>query len=173
MIVDQANRVSVNYHPLPSGRYVLARTREGRAEYSGRGGRQVYTHILIVEAEKLHQVRYKLFAVYRDALALGHFRYRSVPQPELKPVALSTIYSPRKHDWAALTRELGLHTLEAALTQLAAGQPVVFPYAGDRAALAESLIDRLPPETLLKLSFATSLHPSAVRPYQLNLVAPG
>src|SRR5438132_13961479 len=91
MIVDAANRASVNFHPLPSGRYALARTIEGTAEYSGRGGKQLYTHAVIIDAAKLQQVGYRPFAIYRDALALGHYRYQNAPQPVLKPVALSTI----------------------------------------------------------------------------------
>jgi hypothetical protein len=31
LLVDPANRTSVNYHSLPGGRYALSRTCEGRA----------------------------------------------------------------------------------------------------------------------------------------------
>ena len=58
------------------------------------------------------------------------------------------------------------------MCQLDAGQSVVFPYGGDRAALAEFLVGRLPIDSIMRTSFATSLHPSVVRPYRLNLVAP-
>src|SRR5262249_51743839 len=40
LIVDDANRTSLQLHPLPSGRLALSRTCQGPAEYSGRGGRQ-------------------------------------------------------------------------------------------------------------------------------------
>src|SRR5262249_47040117 len=70
LIVDAANRTSVNFHPMPGGRYALSRTCEGPPEYSGRGGRQLYTHALILEKAKLQQACYQPFALYRDALAL-------------------------------------------------------------------------------------------------------
>jgi hypothetical protein len=173
MIADLANKASVNFHPMPSGRFALARTREGGAEYSGRGGRQLYTHAVIFEVAKLKEVGYQPFAIYRDALALGHFHYRANPPSILKPLPLSSVYPPQMCNPSWLIRELGQHELESVLGQLDAGHGVVLPFAGDRAALAEALIDRLSPQTVLNLSFATSLHPSAVRPYQLTLVAPG
>lgn len=172
LIIDPANRVSVNFHPLPSGRYALARTREGRAEYSGRGGKQLYTHALVVDAAALRQAGYRPFAVYRDALALGHFHYRPNPDPVLRPVPLSALYPRREGDpTAMLARTLGLPAIESIVSQLDAGQPVVVPYPGDRLALAEFLVDRLPADAVMRLSFATNLHPSSVRPYRLSLVA--
>jgi hypothetical protein len=173
LIVDPANRVSVNFHPLPSGRYALSRTREGRAEYSGRGGKQLYTHALVVDAAGLRQAGYRPFAVYRDALALGHFHYRADPDHVLRPATLSTLYPRREGEsTAALARELGLPAIETIVSQLEAGQPVVFAYPGDRLALAEFLIGRLAADTVMRMSFATNLHTSSVRPYRLNLVAP-
>src|SRR5437762_2904365 len=98
LIVDGANRVSVNVFPLPSGRYAVGRTREGGAEYSGRGGRQLFTRAVIVDAAKIRQAGYRPFDVYRDALALGHLAYVLNPEPVLKRVELSSIYTPRDDD---------------------------------------------------------------------------
>ncbi len=175
LIVDGSNHVSVNFHPLPSGRMALTRTREGRAESSGRGGKQLYTHALILDAAILRQAGFQPLAVYRDALSLGYFHYQANPDPVLRPVTLSSLY-PR-HDGDAATaasfsRELGIPTIESLLSQLDAGQAIVQAYAGDRIALAEFLVGRLPADTVMRMSFATSLHPSSVRPYRLTLVAP-
>ncbi len=174
LIADPANPVSLNFFPLPSGRYALARTREGRAEYSGRGGRQLYTHALILDAAFLGRAGYQPVALYRDALALGHFHYRADPDPVLHPVELSSLYPRRKADGAAgFTRDLGLSGIDTLVAQLDAGRPVVLPYPGDRLALAEFLLGRLPADAVMRTSFATNLHPSSVRPYRLNLVAAG
>jgi hypothetical protein len=174
LIVDGANRSSVNFFPLPSGRYAVARTREGGAEYSGRGGRLLFTRAVVVNASRLERAGYQPFAVYRDALALGHLAYDPSPPPALKPVELSSVYVPRDGEpFAGVLRELGIATIESVVAQLEAGRGVVLPYAGDRAALAELLLGRLAPELALATSFATSLHPSSVRPFRLNLVATG
>jgi hypothetical protein len=172
LVVDGDNCASANFFPLPSGRYAIARTREGGSEYSGRGGRQLFTRAVIVDAAKLRSANYQPFAIYRDALALGHLAYMLNPEPTLRKVELSQVYTPREDDaFAPVIRELGMPVLEAIIAQLDAGRPVVECYTGDRTFLAEFLLARLSPETALVTSFATSLHPSSVRPFRLNLVA--
>ncbi len=71
LLIDDSNRVSVNFHPLPEGRFALTRTCEGLPEYSGRGGRQLYTHALIFTAAQLERASYQSMPLYRDALAAG------------------------------------------------------------------------------------------------------
>ena len=173
LIADGLNRSSVNYFSMPTGRYVVARTLEGRTEYSGRGGRQLYTRGVIVEAEQIRRAGYQPMAVYRDALALGHLAFDPSPPSALKPVELSGLHPPRGDDlFAGIAREIGPAEIEALLTQLEAGHSVVLPCKGIRALVAEFLFTRLSPKTALATSFATSLHPSTVRPFRLNLIAP-
>lgn len=175
LIADGANRVSVNFFRLPTGRFAVARTREGRAEYSGRGAREVFTRAVIVDAARLRRAGYQPFAVYRDALALGHLAYDPNPESVLDPASLSSLYPALRPEdaFGGLGRELGDAVLASVLAQLESGRQVVLPYAGDRAALAEFLVARLSPEAALSISFATSLHPSTVRPFTLNLVGAG
>jgi hypothetical protein len=171
LIVDAMNPTSVNFHPLPGGRLAISRTCHGRAEYSGRGARQVYTHSIVFDAARLKRAGYRPFSIYRDALALGYLHYQPDPDPVLKPIALSQVYPrPDETSWSHLAREIGRQHFEALVLQIDAGQNVVLPYDGDRAALAEALVSRLSAESLVKVSFATSLHPSSVRPFRLTLV---
>ena len=172
LIVDAVNRSSVNFHPLSGGRYALSRTCEGPPEYSGRGGRQLYTHALILDQEKLRQAGHQPFALYWDALALGILRHRAEPDPVLKPVKLPTVYSQGGvPGWQARAREIGLPPLEPLRDKLASGQAITVPYLGNRIVLAEYLLGILPGELLSLVSFTTSLQPSAVRPYRLSLVS--
>lgn len=172
LIVDPANRVSVNFHPMPNRRFALSRTCEGPPEYSGRGGRQLYTHALILDSTTLRQAGYQPFAIYRDALALGYFHYRGTPQPILPTVELSVTYPhPDESTWADRAQSLGLTNADSVRRKLSSGEDVRLAYSGDRMALAECLIGPLKSEVRSEVSFATSLHPSAVRPYRLVLVA--
>lgn len=172
LIVDEANRVSVNFHPMPSRRYALSRTCEGPPEYSGRGGRQLYTHTLIFEASKLKQANHQPFAIYRDALALGYFHYRGETNSILPTVELSTNYIPiDESSWTDRALALGFAHAETVRHKLSSGEDVRIDYSGDRTALAECLIGLLKDEVRSEISFATSLYPSAVRPYRLVLVA--
>ena len=173
LTVDAVNTVSVNFHPLPGGRFALSRTCQGRPEYSGRGGRQVYTHALVLDLDALRASGFSPFRIYRDALALGYPYYRPEPDATLPRVPLSGMSNGRAAvGRVANARALGLPVFDAVLSQLNAGQNVVLPYGGDRAALAESLIDQVEPDALLDTSFATSLTPSNVRPFRLHIVAP-
>jgi hypothetical protein len=171
LIVDDANQSSVSFHRLPSGRFALARTCEGLPEYSGRGGRQLYTHTLIVDDQMLKRGENQPFAVYRDALALGYYCYRPNPEATLSPVPLSALHRPKDTDfWTEHARSLGLASYLELREQLSAQRAIELNYPGDRAVLAECLIGLLDPESRLEISFATSLRPSMVRPYQLVLL---
>jgi hypothetical protein len=171
LIVDQGNRTSANYYSLPGGRFALSRTCEGPAEYSGRGGRQLYTHILIVDEKMLRQAGNQPWAIFRAALALGYFNYRPEPEATLPPARLLATY-PSYDDarWSERASSLGLESTAPIVARLAKGQTVELAYAGDRALLAECLTGLVPAETRPQISFTTSLRPSRVRPYQLVLV---
>jgi len=174
LALDEANPASVNFFPLPSGRYALARSREGQGEYSGRGGRQIYTRAIFLTSEDLQAARYQPFKIYRDAMSLGLLHYRANPPSVLPKVSLSVYHSTEdsvEESRDSLDCGFDPGTLETIVSQLSAGQSVLFAHEGDRAALAEIILDRLHPETVLKMSVSTSLKPSSVRPFRLNLVA--
>jgi hypothetical protein len=168
LLLDDANRVSVNFHPVSGSRYALSRSCEGRPEYSGRGGVQTYTHALIFDKSELERSHCGPVAVYGEALALGYLHYRPDPEPSLEPVELGTCHRAADPErGAALLRSLGLGDLADARRRLIAGESVQICYAGDRLILTECLLDLLPGEIGLTLSFSTSLQPSSTRPYRL------
>jgi hypothetical protein len=171
LITNAANRFSVNYHSLPGGRFALSRTCEGPAEYSGRGGRQLYTHILIVDEKLLRRAGNHPWALFRAALALGYLRYRAEPEATLTPLRLCSTYPT--HDpahWSERALALGLDSPGLLVEKLMKGQTVELAYSGDRTLLAECLIALVPAEIRLQVSFSTSLRPSRVRPYQLAMI---
>jgi len=171
LLVDALNRTSVNFHPLPSGRYALSRTCEGPSEYSGRGGRQLYTHALILDEDHLRQAGRHPISLYWAALALGILRHQADPDLILKPVKLPSVYSQGGvPGWQSRAREIGLPPLEPLRDKLACGLAITVPYLGNRIVLAEYLLGSLPSDLVSLVSFTTSLQPSAVRPYRLSLV---
>lgn len=174
LIVDGSNRTSVNVHPMPGGRLALSRTCEGPAEYSGRGGRQLYTHALIVEPKALKPAAHHPLLFYRAVLAQGQVHFQTDPPPCLDPVRLPTTFAVRGATyWDERAGTRGRPALEALAARLAAGETVQFAHKGDRTALAECLIGLLPPEARLAISVATSLLPSAVRPFRLVMIGLG
>jgi GTPase-associated protein 1, N-terminal domain type 2 len=174
LIIDSENRTSVNFHDLPGGRYALSRTCAGLAEYSGRGGRQLYTHTLIIDDKTLKQAGNQPWAVYRHALALGYLHYRPEPETRLSPVRLCSIYHLQDKDyWTEKAASFGLASPRELVEQLTSEQTVELAYSGDRTLLAECLIALVPPEIRPRVSFATSLRPSMVRPYRFVLLDGG
>jgi GTPase-associated protein 1, N-terminal domain type 2 len=171
LITDGKNRTSVNFHPLPSGRFALSRSCAGPPEYSGRGGHQLYTHFLIVDDAVMQAVGFQPFSIYRDAIAMGYLLYQPEPSEVLEPVRLSHLHpSANAEFWAGKAHELGLPPLEPLRKQLQSGHRLRFAYSGDRIALAECLVGLLSPEIVTATSFATSLVPSSDRPFVLSLV---
>ncbi len=163
--------MSVNFYALPGGRFGLSRSCEGPPEYSGRGGRQLYTHILIIDGKCLEAVAGQPFGIYQNALALGYLFYQVNPAEQLAPIELPGFHPQRDPaDWLARARTLGLPDIEPLRDRLLAGRPVRYPFDGDRAVLAECLIGSLGLKAIHKISFATSLQPSSDRPFILSLV---
>ena len=171
LIADRRNQASVNFHPLPSGRFALSRTSAGPPEYSGRGGPQLYSHFLIVDDAVMQSVGFHPISIYRDAIARGYLLYQPDPCEVLEPVTLSGLHPARDAaGWADQAVERGLPPLGPLLRQLQSGHPVRFAYSGDRIDLAECLIGLLSPEMAISTSFSTSLVPSSDRPFDLTLV---
>jgi hypothetical protein len=71
--------------------------------------------------------------------------------------------------WAERARALGLSSLGTLIEKPTSRKIVELAYSGDRTLLAECLIGLVPYESRPDATFATSLRPSLVRPYQLVL----
>ncbi|HWE37809.1 MAG TPA: hypothetical protein VG406_14670 [Isosphaeraceae bacterium] len=171
LIVDVENAVSVNFHPLPGGRYALSRTCEGPPEYSGRGGRQLYTHALVLDEAALRAASCQAVAIYRAAMALGAFVYRADPPALLDPLELPRSFArPATAAWDRRAAALGLPPLDALRDDLIGGRSLRPGHDGDRLAFVECLLGPLAPDESLAVSFATSLLPSAARPCRLAVV---
>ncbi|WP_146115482.1 MULTISPECIES: hypothetical protein [Pirellulaceae] len=74
MIADDPMDVSLNFHPLGDHKFCVSRTVLGSAEYSGRGGRQVYTHCFVLDADSFRRFHNDPFRVLSAALAIHDLR---------------------------------------------------------------------------------------------------
>ncbi|WP_169977375.1 GAP1-N2 domain-containing protein [Tautonia rosea] len=171
LVVDEANRASVNIHPLLEGRMVVSRSCEGRPEYSGRGGKQIYTHALIFEIQSLERTGIVPISLYLDALALGLFQYRPEPDAVLEEVELGHCHRPlhlcRESRQPALISPTELRAIRESL---ATGKPIELHHPGDRFRFVEHFLGFLPIGLTTTISFSTSLKPSTARPFALCLI---
>ncbi|MEW4569357.1 hypothetical protein AB1L88_15945 [Tautonia sp. JC769] len=171
LLTDEANRASLNIHPLLEGRMAVSRSSEGPPEYSGRGGRQIYTHALIFDAQTLQRSGIPPISLYLDALALGVFHYRPEPDAVLGEVELGDCHrallgKPSGHQGAPISP----HELAALRERLASGTPVELHHRDNRVRFIEQLLGALPNGLAASISFSTSLKPSTARPFALCLV---
>jgi hypothetical protein len=169
LIVDEANRASVNVHPLPDGRVVVSRSCEGRPEYSGRGGRQVYTHAIVADPDAIGRGGASPVALYLDAMALGLFRYRPDPGPSLEPAEVGDCHRPPRSPEGQGT-PIPPDELDRLRDRLARGDSAELHHPGDRLRFLEALLGVLPADLTASLSVSTSLTPSNARPFALRLV---
>jgi hypothetical protein len=159
---------SLNFHPLGSGAFCVSRTTPAGWEYSGRGGRRVYTHCLVVPPDVLARFANHPFAVARAAMAAGAMEsYDEVPSrlDALELPGRSPTVEPAR--LGRLAGHVGPGAL-AALVQavldadcLAVGGSV----GPDR--LMAGLLDCLPPECRTSISFSTGLKFSSRRPFRV------
>jgi hypothetical protein len=162
---------SVNFHAMASGRMCVARSVLSGGEYSGRGGRKVYTQCLVVPAEGLARFANDPFRLLEAAAAAGRLGTHDTPPGELEPFALTgraaTIDQVLLSKLAseAGPRRMGL------LVQAALDHPFLAVRVGrigpamDR--LVAGLFNLLPAECRTEFSFTTGLKYSPRRPYRL------
>ncbi|MFV2067667.1 MAG: hypothetical protein ACC645_11880 [Pirellulales bacterium] len=167
MLDEQRASNSVNFHPLPSGAYCVSRTDAVGVEYSGRGGRRIHTHCLVVPPLVMRRFGNNPCALLQAAVAGG-----TLDTADCCPNQLNAIRLPgraRTVDRGLLTyltRDLGAEAIgylvhkamTAHLLGLAAGRRTEKLIAG--------LVSCFPLECRTDFSFSTGLRYSPRRPFR-------
>ncbi|MEX0978366.1 MAG: hypothetical protein WDZ48_05925, partial [Pirellulales bacterium] len=160
---------STNFFTLASGAHCVSRTTVAGAEYSGRGGQQVYTQFLVVPPNVLARFANNPFAILRAAAASGALCvHESVP--ESLPVVHLAGRAPVVD--LALMAQFARHPGSAALATLieaalASGPLAIFSDANCEPLIA-GLINALPLECRREISFTTGLKFSPSRPVRVS-----
>jgi hypothetical protein len=163
---------SLNFHPLPSGRYCVSRTVPAGAEHSGRGGPRIYTQCLLVPPEVLARFANNPFALARAAVANGSFRVEDEVPRQLAPLRLTGRAAAVDPDLLArLCANPGPEWL-ATLVQAALACRSVAVAGGPPAEhLIAGLVNCLPPECRPEFSFSTGLRSCPRRPFRIMAVS--
>ncbi len=159
---------SINFHPLASGRFAISLPTALGAEYSGRGGCQIYTQSLLVAPETLGRFANDPFRVFEAAQAGGHLEPRSDPPASLETFTLPGGAAPV--NGGLITRaihEVGITTL-GRFVDAALSHPCL-AVTGNAPArrLFASLLNLLPVECRTEFPFTTGLRRSTRRPFRL------
>jgi len=156
---------SYNFHRLQSGRLAVSRSIHGAAEYSGRGGRSVYTHFLVFSADEFSRWDCNPFDILRAATHTEH-ALEPVPQRLTRWQCERPSDINRTKQISRLVEKAGGPlNVAAALDAVLRHDAVAFvgpPTAIE--ATMEVLFLLLPEETRCQISFATGLKYSPRRP---------
>lgn len=169
--LQAGSRISLNFHPLSSGRICCSMTTMAGAEYSGRGGERVYTHMFVAPEAVFSLFHGHAFRLLDALVAAGHARTLNTLPPELPQVELcrgcSRLNFPNLEAVLKRVSPLKLAGLIAAtISQSAVG--IASPACPRQ--LFSAICDLFPPSRRGLVSFTTGLRPSPRRPYRLCIL---
>ncbi|RMF91985.1 MAG: hypothetical protein D6741_15450 [Planctomycetota bacterium] len=174
-LAPHAERASVNFHALPSGKYAVSRSLIHGREYSGRGGGRLYTQYLIVDPPVLRKFANNPFALINAAIASEALRlYDRVPRV-LEPIRILG----RAADLDVPCVERAMHRFGpqwfpiAVELLLATDVPVAVAGGEYLDKWVAALLHLLPPPWRTLISFSTGLRFSVHRPFRLITTARG
>jgi hypothetical protein len=164
----RAESRSVNFHPLPSGRFCISRTTLSGWGQGSHDPPRVWTHCLVVPSAGLREFADNPLALLEEAAAAGAFDAPPEGQAELQPLALDG--GAPAVDLALLeqvSEQLGPERLAALVG--AALDSVCLAVSGGRPVyqLVAAVLNCLPVECRSEFSFSTELKFSSRRPYRI------
>ena len=169
--------LALAFYPLRTGRLCVALSCFAGEEHTGRGGKRVYTHNVVLEPEVFPQCGYNPFAIVRGMIAAG------VNQPQLKPaptlpelsLAVQTDLPELFADtWDNLWCEGCDPTWYAhALDQVFEERQVLIHVPGGYSCAIETLLMGIPGPLRATISFSSGLRFSASRAHQLIVQSTG
>ncbi|PQO26859.1 hypothetical protein [Blastopirellula marina] len=167
MLRDDLAAYSVNFHPVGERRYCVSRTINGQHEYSGRGGRQVYTHCLLINATDFAQFANNPFHLLAAATVDANLCWRSSLPSELSEIKLVPAGKPV--DMALFKQSQAARTpyMMTAWFQEALDKPrlALTGYGGDESLFAQ-FFNLVPVNLRPEFSFSTGLRYSPRRPFR-------
>ena len=151
---------------LPTGRLCIAKFWCAGAEQSGRGGKRVYTHNIVMTSEDLSRFAFSVFAVIRSAEDSGVFTGALEPEKVLPQLSLPSdpVVAATFADSAELSR-CASHVVEKLLDN----RKIVLQVSGDPLAAARCLLAALPGPMRCEISFAAGLRFALSRSLRLNV----
>ena len=165
---DEVHTASLNYLPIDAEWVACSRTVYGGPEYSGRGALQTVTFILLLRRPQLAGYDYHPLALLRTAQLLGHLWLSPPEHADLPAVELPNhLPAAARHQAApSAARQTILEQSQRILMR----ERLAWIGFADAPILLEELIDRLPEQQRLDLSFTTGLQLSQHRRFRLHVM---
>ena len=177
---DDPNVWTINAFPLDGGMFAVSRTVLGGPEYSGRGGTQVVTQLLVLREDQFARYQCNAIAVARTAITLGEMRYQIAPPSKLPTITLPDrpivpcVEAPHgptlKYHRVNPSDGVEAGLLLDVLQRLHDRQPVAVIGASDPIRFAGHVIERIPTDERPAISTTTGLEPTLGRPFRLHFL---
>jgi hypothetical protein len=170
---DNPANWTINYFPISDETVAVTRTVLGGPEYSGRGGTQVVTLILLLTNEQFDSYSYNPIVVAKTAMAMGYLKLpmdmacEQLPLAELPTIPLVDPWNSRDEREQDSYRQL----LDEVTELLMDSRRVAVVGLQKPIDAVERLVPRLTPEARRNFSFTTGLSPAVRRPFQAHFLS--
>ncbi len=166
MLSRKSNAFSINFFPLDEDRFGISRTVLGGPEYSGRGGLQTVTMVLIATRSQLAGYANDPISLLETARTCGYLSFvRS--QPFHERAVLPDRYALLPRLKGRLSREA---FVSDSTKSLLADKSITLVDAPIARRAVQSVLHAMPMEKRLEISFTTGLKPSSQRPFRIHHV---
>lgn len=165
LLSDETDAESLNFHRVAHDWYAISRTVHGGPEYSGRGGLEIFTNFLLVQAHQLDGYQSDPLCFARTAQALGYLRFQPVqgndtlPTVDLPDHPIRKVISPPEETPVPL---------QDILTVLRRQQRVAVLGLDDPLPTLSLIIQQTAVQDRLGVSFCTGLRPSVDRDFRVH-----
>lgn len=167
---DDPKDWTINYFPILSDAIAVTRTVLGGPEYSGRGGTQVVTLILVLSDEQFMAYGYNPIEVAGAAMAMGYLRLPVDPDNEALPQAVlpsRPIVELNIENYIGERDEKLLDQVTVLVKEMHRVAVVGFQ---DPIEAVRRIVPKLSVEARRQFSFTTGLTPTVRRPFQLHFL---
>tara|TARA_R110002049_G_scaffold27321_2_gene93972 strand:+ start:29943 stop:30725 length:783 start_codon:yes stop_codon:yes gene_type:complete len=177
---DDLDQWVLSTFPLSDGRSAVARTIFGGPEYSGRGGIQVVTQLLVVREDQFASYQCNAFALAQTAITLGEMRFCPAPPSRLPVITLpdqplvACVAEPHgpmlKYHRVHSSDGVDAAQLMNVLQRLHDNQSVAVIGSNNPIKFASHVIERIPSDERPTISITTGLEPTLGRPFRLHFL---
>ncbi len=163
---------SVNFHPLTSGRYCVSLSTALDAEYSGRGGCQIYTHSLLVSRETFRRFANDAFRLLEAALAGGRLTIGAALPERLESFGLIGAAGALNAALVTrLARDPGATIIARFVDAALKHRTIAVKSNSPLRWLCAGLLNLLPVECRCEVSFSTGLRVSPRRAFRISALS--
>jgi len=164
---DGLDADSINFFRISDRWVVLSRSIYGVPEYSGRGGFQIVTYIVLLRPEQMAGYRNNAMVLASTLLSRGLLRFQSHTSSQLERLEIPDRSVLADYHSARMARSYGRSAVKI-LDSLRGTDRVAVLGAADPTGITGEVLQQLEDPQRSTVTFATGMKPSANRPFDVQ-----